>query len=139
MRKTIIVFISLLFLLISSLCGDIAFARGHGYAHSSAHTHQHQSSRAMRREAMRKEGIPTSQQPHSQSKNQSGREYSYKVPGSYGSTVTKSVQHQTMDRSHPNQPHWEAGKVKTDTNGNVRTNKYGRPKLDGNKSKVSSQ
>ena len=38
------------------------------------------TSRAARREVMRKEGIPTSQQTRSQSKNSSGREYSYDVP-----------------------------------------------------------
>lgn len=50
------------------------------------------TSRAARREVMRKEGIPTSQQPKSQSKNVSGREYSYETPKSGGGTETKSVQ-----------------------------------------------
>ena len=85
---------------------------------------------------MRKEGIPTSQQPKSQSKNSSGREYSYDVPKKGGGTQTKSVQQQTKDRSHQGQPHWEAGKVKTD-NGRTRMNNYNRPKLDNNKSKVN--
>ncbi len=40
-----------------------------------------------------------------------------------------------MDRSHEDQPHWEAGAVKTD-NGQVRMNNYGRPKLQNDKSKV---
>lgn len=93
------------------------------------------TSRAARREVMRKEGIPTSQQPTSQSKNASGREYSYEVPKAGGGTQTKSVQQQTKDRSHQGQPHWEAGKVKTD-NGKPRMNNYGRPKLENNKSKV---
>ena len=94
------------------------------------------TSRAARREVMRKEGIPTSQQPKSQSKNSSGREYSYDVPKKGGGTQTKSVQQQTKDRSHKGQPHWEAGKVKTD-NGRTRMNNYNRPKLDNNKSKVN--
>ncbi|WP_260379194.1 RHS repeat domain-containing protein [Weeksella virosa] len=94
------------------------------------------TSRAARREVMRKEGIPTSQQPKSQSKNSSGREYSYDVPKKGGGTQTKSVQQQTKDRSHQGQPHWEAGKVKTD-NGRTRMNNYNRPKLDNNKSKVN--
>ncbi len=35
-----------------------------------------------------------------------------------------------MDRSHPNQPHWEAGNVKIDPlTGEVRFNNYGRPAL----------
>ncbi|UOG36276.1 hypothetical protein MAL01_19415 (plasmid) [Leptospira noguchii] len=96
------------------------------------------TSRAARREAMRKEGIPTSQQPKSQSKNASGREYQYEVPKNGGGKQTKSVQQQTMDRSHPNEKHWEAGKVKTDgPGGEVRYNNYGRPKLDSEKSKVN--
>ena len=94
------------------------------------------TSRAARREVMRKEGIPTSQQPKSQSKNSSGREYSYDVPKKGGGTQTKSVQQQTKDRSHQGQPHWEAGKVKTD-NGKIRINNYNRPKLENNKSKVN--
>lgn len=93
------------------------------------------TSKAARREVMRKEGIPTSQQPKSQSKNSSGREYSYDVPKKGGGTQTKSVQQQTMDRSHQGQNHWEAGKIKTD-NGTTRMTKYGRPKLDNQKSKV---
>lgn len=93
------------------------------------------TSRAARREVMRKEGIPTSQQPKSQSKNSSGREYTFETPKKGGGTQTKSVQQQTMDRSHQGQNHWEAGKVKTD-NGATRMNNYGRPKLDNQKSKV---
>lgn len=93
------------------------------------------TSRAARREAMRNEGIPSSQQPKSQSKNAFGREYSYETPKKGEGTETKSVQQQTMDRSHKEQPHWEAGKVKTD-NGKIRTNNYGRPKLQNDKKKV---
>ncbi len=88
-----------------------------------------ESSRAARREAMRDEGIPTSQQPDSQEKNSSGREYRY---------GNKSVQEQTMDESHKDQPHWEAGDVKKDPRtGEVRKNQYGRPKLVNDKSKVN--
>ena len=94
------------------------------------------SSRAARREVMRQEGIPTSQQAKTQSKNSSGREYIYDVPKSGGGTQTKSVQQQTLDSSHLGQPHWEGGNVKTD-NGAIRMNNYGRPKLNNNKSKVN--
>ncbi|WP_233843692.1 RHS repeat-associated core domain-containing protein [Dyella sp. 2HG41-7] len=97
------------------------------------------TSRAARREAMRDAGIPTSQQPLSQSQNASGREYSYDVPATGGSTQRMSVQQQTMDRSHQDQPHWEAGKVKTEKKGSEavpQINRYGRPKLDSDKSKV---
>jgi RHS repeat-associated protein len=93
--------------------------------------------RAARREAMRKEGIPTSQQPFSQSSNESGREYQYRVPRAGGDTEIKSVQQQTMDSSHPGENHWEAGSVKVDpVTGDTRMNDYGRPKLVNDKSKV---
>ncbi len=96
-----------------------------------------ETSREARREAMRMQGIPTSSQPEpgGQSKNESGRSYDYKVPKSGGGTERKSVQDQTKDRNH-DKPHWEAGKVRTDRNGNVKMNNYNRPKLDNNKSKV---
>lgn len=41
------------------------------------------------------------------------------------------------DSSHPGQAHWEAGKVRVDADGNVKTNSYGRPRLDNQKSKVN--
>ncbi|HJU38246.1 MAG TPA: RHS repeat-associated core domain-containing protein, partial [Tahibacter sp.] len=95
------------------------------------------TSRAARREAMRDAGIPTSQQPASQSRNQSGHEYSYDVPAGGGGTQRMSVQQQTMDRSHPGESHWEAGLVKTDADtGEVRMNRHGRPALRNGKSKV---
>lgn len=86
---------------------------------------------------MRDTGIPTNQQPVSQSRNASGREYSYDVPAPGGGTQRMSVQQQTMDRSHPGQAHWEAGRVKIDKEtGAERMNNYGRPALTNNKSKV---
>jgi len=85
---------------------------------------------------MREQGIPTTQQPLSQSQNMSGKSYEYKVPKSGGGSQIKAVQQQTMDVSHPNQGHWEAGSVKTDPiSGQVRMNQYGRPKLTNDKSK----
>ena len=96
------------------------------------------TSRAARKEVMRKEGIPTSQQPKSQSKNQSGREYSYEIIDSYGTTSINSVQQQTKDVSHKDSPHWEAGSVKVyPKTKQIRTNSYGRPALENNKSKVN--
>jgi RHS repeat-associated protein len=96
------------------------------------------SSRAARREAMREEGIPTSQQPESQSQNDSGRSLEYTVPSPGGGSRVKSVQQQTLDRSHPGQGHWEAGAVKVDpVTGATRFNDYGRPKLVNDKSKVN--
>jgi len=96
------------------------------------------SSKQARIELMRKEGIPKSQQPISQSKNASGREYTYEVTTSYGSKAKKSIQQQTLDRSHPGENHWEGGFIKMDPRtGEVRMNNYGRPKLDSKKSKVN--
>ncbi len=95
------------------------------------------TSRAARRQAMRDAEIPTSQQPASQTQNSSGREYSYDVPVQGGGTELKSVQQQTMDRSHPGESHWEAGSVKRDPlTGEIRQNNYGRPALTNNKVKV---
>jgi hypothetical protein len=106
-------------------------------AHDASKAPRAESSRAARREAMRQQDIPTSQQPRSQSRNASGQSYEYEVPKSGGGTQTKSVQQQTMDRSHLGQGHWEAGPIKRDpVSGQVRTNKYGRPKLTNDKSKV---
>jgi hypothetical protein len=96
-----------------------------------------ETSREARREAMRQEGIPTSQQPKSQSKNDSGREYTYEVSKEGGGKQTKSVQQQTKDRNHQGKPHWEAGKVKKDVEGNVKKNDYGWPRLEKEKSKVN--
>ncbi len=99
--------------------------------------HPFSSSRAARREAMRQAGIPTSQQPVSQSRNSSGREYRYEVPKNGGGTVPATVQEQTMDVSHLDQPHWEAGKVKVDPQtGETRMNDYGRPKIANPKGKA---
>lgn len=86
---------------------------------------------------MRQAGIPTSQQPVSQSRNSSGREYRYEVPKNGGGTVPATVQEQTMDVSHLDQPHWEAGKVKVDPQtGETRMNDYGRPKIANLKGKA---
>ena len=95
------------------------------------------SSRAARRDGMRQAGIPTSQQPISQSKNSSGWEYRYEVLKPGGGTIPATVQQQTMDVSHPDQPHWEAGKVKVDPRtGETRMNDYGRPKIANPKGKA---
>lgn len=85
---------------------------------------------------MRNANIPTSQQPISQSKNESGWEYIYETLGPKGEKDIKSVQQQTLDRSHKEQPHWEAGNVKKDNWGNPLFNRYGRTKLKSKKSKV---
>ena len=86
---------------------------------------------------MREQGIPTSQRPDAQSRNASGRSFEYRVPKPGGGTQIKSVQQQTLDRNHFGQGHWEAGSVKTNpVTGEIRTNRYGRPRLTNDKSKV---
>ena len=87
---------------------------------------------------MRKQGIPTSQQPIKQNKNSSGRDYTYTINKKGGGTQIKSVQQQTKDRSHINKPHWEAGTVKK-RDGKTQYNRYNRPKLENDKSKVYYQ
>ena len=105
-----------------------------GVKHTFSFDSMPKSSRAARREVMRKEGIPTSQQPYYQGKNESGRDYLYEVPTIGGGRTTKSVQQQTLDRSHLDTPHWEAGEVKK--HDGKTEYKYGRPRLKNGKNKV---
>ncbi|KAA3641815.1 MAG: hypothetical protein DWP92_00550, partial [Armatimonadetes bacterium] len=65
------------------------------------------TSRAARREAMRRQDIPTSQQPSGQSKTQSGRQYRYDTPAPGGGSRTKVVTQHPVDPNHG--PHWESG------------------------------
>ena len=98
----------------------------------------YKTSKASRKEVMREQGIPTSQQPIYQAKNNSGWEYRYEVKKPGGGTEIKSVQQQTMDRSHPGVNHWEAGSIKKYNGTNiVKNNSYGRVRLDNNKSKAN--
>jgi hypothetical protein len=99
------------------------------------------SPRAARRKAMRKAGIPTSQQPKSQEsvtvwtkdgEIKAGRQYTYEVPTKGGGTKEMSVQHSLTDDVEGHCPHWEAGDVKSDN----RTDSIGRPRLKSTKSKV---
>ncbi|WP_339483833.1 MULTISPECIES: RHS repeat-associated core domain-containing protein, partial [unclassified Pseudomonas] len=94
------------------------------------------TSKAARRESMRQAGIPTSQQPISQSKNKSGWEYRYETPQPGGGKRLASVQQQTMDVSHQDKPHWESGKVKLDDDGNPRMSRHGRPQIRNGKGKA---
>jgi RHS repeat-associated protein len=96
------------------------------------------TTRAASRAAMREAGIPTSQQAVRQGRNASGRFREYDVPASGGGTQRKAVVESTMDRSHPGQPHVEAGRVKTDpATGATRTNDYGAPRLQNDKCKIN--
>ncbi len=88
------------------------------------------TARAARREAMRREGIPTSQQPSSQVSTRGGRQYTYNVPKPGGGTQTKIVTHQLMDRNHG--PHFEAGRPKSPP----RTDPGGRLRHTNDKTKV---
>jgi len=69
------------------------------------------TSRAARREAMRKSGIPTSQQPVSQMKTAGGRQYEYGMPKSGGGNRDVVVTQHQADEVHP-RPHWESGTAK---------------------------
>ena len=89
------------------------------------------SSRSARREAMRLEKIPVTEQPRSQSSPRgqgntpAGRELVYETPGG-----PKHVQHQLADRNHD--PHWEAGSPKR----HLQTDPAGRKRLASDKTKV---
>jgi RHS repeat-associated protein len=89
------------------------------------------SSRAARRIVMRRTGVPTSQQPVSQSSPRgpgnkpAGRELTYDTPKG-----EVRVQHQLQDAQHG--PHWEGGKPKP----GGQTDPAGRPRLANDKVKV---
>jgi hypothetical protein len=91
------------------------------------------TARAARREAMRGEGVPTSQQPATQvsPRGGAGRQYQYEVPKPGGGTQTKIVTNQLRDRNHG--PHYEAGVPKSPR----RTDPGGRLRHSNNKTKVS--
>ena len=85
------------------------------------------TSSAARREAMRREGIPTSQQPGGQGQNANGgRVYEYATPKPGGGTKTKVVSQDPRPQGQNNRhgPHWEAGSAKKgnqrDSHGNRR-------------------
>lgn len=91
---------------------------------------------AAQRQAMQDQGIPTSQQPATQTNTPAGKQYTYEVPKEGGGTETKIVQRNNgTDRSHPGQPHVEAGSPKPGTP--TPTDSIGRPRLDSNKTKVN--
>jgi RHS repeat-associated protein len=95
------------------------------------------SQRAASREAKRQAGVPTSQQPASQTNGRAdgvaaGRQQSYEVPKPGGGTETKSVQvSRDIRGDHAGMPQIEAGTVKP--GGQV--DAAGRPRIQ-NESKV---
>ena len=102
---------------------------GRALAKLGSEANPHSTSRAARRDAMRKEGIPTSQQPSKQKNTKAGKVYEYEVPTTGGGKGTKQVQQQTKDKDH--KPHWEAGTTKP---GGQKDN-IGRDRLKNDKSK----
>jgi RHS repeat-associated protein len=90
------------------------------------------TSSAARREAMRKAGIPTSQQPISQKMTPAGMQYVYEVPKPGGGTRRMVVTNQTTDRVPGHGPHWEAGPAKTPE----RLDPLGRIRVSNDKAKV---
>jgi RHS repeat-associated protein len=90
------------------------------------------TSNAARRDAMRGAGIPTSQQPISQSTSAAGRQYVYEVPRPGGGTQRMVVTQQTTDRVAGHGPHWEAGKAKVPE----RLDGLGRIRVTNDKTKV---
>lgn len=91
------------------------------------------SSRAARREAMKLEGIPRSQQPSAQIRTPAGMQYEYQVPAKGGKVVTKIVTQQTTDRVAGHGPHWEAGLIKNKTD----RDPYGRLRVRNGKTKTN--
>jgi hypothetical protein len=85
-----------------------------------------------RREAMRKDGIPTSQQPSRQFKTDAGYQYEYEVPTSMSGAQKRVVTDQTTDRVVGHSPHWEAGKAKAPE----RMDPLGRLRVENDKVKV---
>jgi RHS repeat-associated protein len=72
---------------------------------------QPMTSRAARREAMRRATIPTTLPPLHQLRTKAGYQYQYEVPTTRGPTLMV-VTNQTTDRVVGHGPHWEAGRVK---------------------------
>jgi RHS repeat-associated protein len=86
-----------------------------------------------KREAMRQEGIPTSQQPQSQTSTEGGRQAVYEVPKPGGGTQTKVVTVNHADSSHPGQTHVEAGNAKA----GGQTDSLGRLRVVNDKTKIN--
>nr|WP_306335047.1 DUF6531 domain-containing protein [Streptomyces sp. KL118A] len=88
--------------------------------------------RQARRDAMRKAGIPTSQQPVKSIKTDSGYQYVYEVPGPGGGKRTMLVTDNTLDDVADHGPHWEAGPAKEP----LRMDNHGRYRVVNQKVKI---
>jgi hypothetical protein len=104
---------------------------------SSATEDSNLTSRAARHEAMRQQGIPTSQQFDRQLKTPAGHQYEYSVPGDAGKVTRKIVTDQTTDRVADHGPHWEAGPVKHPDEKDAEVDPLGRLRATNEKSKVN--
>jgi RHS repeat-associated protein len=81
-----------------------------------------------RLQAMRMAGIPVDAEPIDTLRNASGVQYVYDLDGKY-MLLTEN----TMDRSHPGEPHWEAGPAKP----GLQVDNYGRYRVSNQKFKVN--
>lgn len=79
-------------------------------------------------EAKERVGIPADAEPIDEIRNASGVQYVYDVDGEI-LLVTEN----TMDRSHPGDPHWEAGRIKE----NQQVDNYGRWRVQNDKIKIN--
>ena len=89
-----------------------------------------ETSRAARREAMRRADIPTCQQPIEQGGSGPYRWYRYKD----NKGLDAAVVHHPAGDLHP-YPHWEAGHIKI-RGGKIQRNPHGVPRLESSKKKV---
>jgi len=77
---------------------------------------------------MKEAGIPLNAKPIDVLQNASGVQYVYDINGKY-MLVTEN----TMDRSHPGEPHWEAGPAKP----GLQIDNHGRYRVSNQKVKVN--
>jgi uncharacterized protein RhaS with RHS repeats len=115
--------------------GGLGFAKRSKRAQRAADTADEgilSTSRAARREAQRRAGIPTSQQPTRQGGSGDYRWYEYQIPTEGGGTQEIIVQHHPADENHP-YPHWEVGPKKPGTQPNPRLR---GPRYGGGRSKI---
>jgi hypothetical protein len=115
--------------------GGLGFAKRSKRAQRAADTADEgilSTSRAARREAQRRAGIPTSQQPTRQGGSGDYRWYEHQIPTEGGGTQEIIVQHHPADENHP-YPHWEVGPKKPGTQPNPRLR---GPRYGGGRSKI---
>ncbi|MEU1120734.1 DUF6531 domain-containing protein [Streptomyces sp. NPDC005879] len=103
-----------------------------GLAPKSCTTDALPSQNQARRDAMRKAGIPTSQQPVKSIKTDSGYQYVYEVPAPGGGKRTMLVTDNTLDDVADHGPHWEAGPAKEP----LRMDNHGRYRVVNQKVKI---